>query len=362
MTFTVTYRGADGALREERVEAANRAECFARMKAQGIAPLSVKEGAPKGTRRPTGRTGVSPIHGGGRDEVCPSHAGRSRKFTFYIKHFTFAIAAAAAIAVVWWWLGNGEAQPNNEPETPKKPSLAKEVKPAAAPKPIDDVPKWKRDQEAWKKRGFKKNPWGTPIPEDLEYKPHWLYTPEDYARIDPGYEKRHEAFKKRQAENPWKTTADSQLSVLLFSKPGMPNLLIPFDRHFEKHFLKSLETPIVIDKEKDSPELQEQKRQMIDVKIYLKEQLDAGKDIAAILNEEHDRQIKLRGLRENLEKALREMEKTAKSVEEVEDYIASANKMLEEQGGAGAGKIGLPLALTRFRLQRESEKGEVGKQ
>ena len=38
MTFTVTYRGADGALREEAVDAAGRAECFAQMKARGIVP------------------------------------------------------------------------------------------------------------------------------------------------------------------------------------------------------------------------------------------------------------------------------------------------------------------------------------
>ena len=134
----------------------------------------------------------------------------------------------------------------------------------------------------------------------------------------------------------------------------MPNLLIPFDRHFVKHFEKSLETPIIIDKEKDSLELQEQKQHMIDVKIYLKEQLDAGKDIAAILNEEREKMERLRGLRENLEKALREMEKSAKSVEEVQDYIDSANKMLEEQGGSGSGKIGLPLILTKMRLEREA--------
>ena len=44
MTFTVTYRGADGALVTEAVEAANRSECFAQMKARGITPMGVKEG------------------------------------------------------------------------------------------------------------------------------------------------------------------------------------------------------------------------------------------------------------------------------------------------------------------------------
>ena len=44
MTFTVSYRGADGTIREERVEAANRTECIVQCRARGITPISVKEG------------------------------------------------------------------------------------------------------------------------------------------------------------------------------------------------------------------------------------------------------------------------------------------------------------------------------
>ena len=99
MTFAATYRDADGALREERLEASSRGECFAQMKARGIAPMSVKEGTPKGARKPTGRTGVPPVHGGDR-------IGRTPR----------------AVTL---------------PEEPtRSTALAKEVKPAAAPKPV----------------------------------------------------------------------------------------------------------------------------------------------------------------------------------------------------------------------------------
>ena len=47
MTFTVTYRGADGAVRTEAVEAASRADCFAQMRARGIMPTGVKSGGKK---------------------------------------------------------------------------------------------------------------------------------------------------------------------------------------------------------------------------------------------------------------------------------------------------------------------------
>ena len=43
MIFSVKYRDNSGALCEKSVEAANRSECLARCKADGIAPMSVRE-------------------------------------------------------------------------------------------------------------------------------------------------------------------------------------------------------------------------------------------------------------------------------------------------------------------------------
>ena len=208
----------------------------------------------------------------------------------------------------------------------------------------------------WRRRGFPQNPWGTRIPSDLEYKPHWLYTEEDYARIDPSYAERHAEFKRRSAENPWKTTADSQLATLLFSDPGQPNLSIPFDRHFVKHFKDSLSVPIVIDTGKDDPEVQEQKKLMISLRETLKRELDAGNDITAILNAERESQLRLRGLRENLMANLHEIERTATSEQEVSDYIEAANMMLEKEG---ASKVRMSLLPTRWRLHNVGQqKGE----
>lgn len=196
-----------------------------------------------------------------------------------------------------------------------------------------------------------KNPFGTPIPKDLEYKAIWEYTPEDYARVDPGYAARHEKFLAAQAANPWKTPSDRSLSMLLFAKDGNMGLLIPFDARFKDKFLKSLETPIEIDPEQDSQELQAQKREMIEVRRFLKERMDAGEDIVEILNDTYNHNKQIAELRNNLQRELRELEKTANSVEEVQDFIDAANIMLERKG---AGKIGLPLALTRYRLSRQN--------
>ncbi len=45
MIFTVKYRTNSGSIAEKTVDAANRADCFAKCKSQGIVPIGVKSGA-----------------------------------------------------------------------------------------------------------------------------------------------------------------------------------------------------------------------------------------------------------------------------------------------------------------------------
>ncbi len=109
MTFTVTYRAKDGALREERVEAANRAECVAECRRRGIAPTAIKEGKP-GKPGDSGKSGKSRISG---------ISGKSGKLSF-------AIGVALVIAIAggaWWWVGGRGA--TALPERPAKPNVEK---------------------------------------------------------------------------------------------------------------------------------------------------------------------------------------------------------------------------------------------
>ena len=130
MTFTVTYRGADGAMRDERVEAANRTECFAQCRARGIAPLSVKEGnfasrRGRGERRDDGGKN-------GRVERAERVGGTGRLVAYVL---SVALVALAIVGGAWWWMRSPRTATLPEPEAPKKAALPKEVKPAAAPKP-----------------------------------------------------------------------------------------------------------------------------------------------------------------------------------------------------------------------------------
>ena len=142
MTFTVTYRGADGALREETVEAADRAACAVALKARGIVAVSIREG--RASARPrTGKSAASPI---GRNKLRPSR-------------WVWGAAILAALAVggaLWWWLiarggqadaqervppvrearsGKSAASPNGRARSPSAPPPPVTNAPAAKPAP-----------------------------------------------------------------------------------------------------------------------------------------------------------------------------------------------------------------------------------
>ena len=91
MTFTVTYRSKDGALREERIEAVSRAECVAECRKRGIAPTKIAEG--KGANR---RDGARPSRVG----VTGSGGDNKRTTARWV---VVAVVVAAVAGGVWWW-------------------------------------------------------------------------------------------------------------------------------------------------------------------------------------------------------------------------------------------------------------------
>ena len=135
MTFTVTYRAKDGALREERIEAASRAECVAVCRKRGISPTGIREGSTGRDKRGTSRVGG---------------AGDNKRTT---ARWVAAVVMVAAIAGgVWWWFGGrvATALPTEKPAKPKvvKPKKEKPPKvsraeeaPVATNKPLAPVAK-----------------------------------------------------------------------------------------------------------------------------------------------------------------------------------------------------------------------------
>lgn len=338
-SWKVTYRDKNGTRAVENFMTENREALFKLMSDKGLSVIRIDDVTLQSKR--------------------PSWLKATPLQTVCLVSLISALSVGAALVTVWMLLRPSEAS--------KQTGGNEAIKRTPSVQPVqstfhshsdnkrgseETLPKDKRRDIKGNIISVPKNPWGQPIPPELEYKPIWEYTTEDYAKIDPGYVERHKAHRARQEAIPWKTDADRQLAILLFAKDGNTGLLTPFNSRFKDQFLKSIETPIIPSKD-DTPELQEQKRQMNEVKIWLKERMDDGEDIVDILNSEYKNAQKIRTLRNNLQEELRNVEKTAQSVQEVQDFIDAANKMLDEYG---ASHVGLPLTLTRLRLEREASK------
>ena len=169
-----------------------------------------------------------------------------------------------------------------------------------------------------------------------------------YVSPDPGFSNRWERFKSEQAKLPFKHTSENAIAVILDTKPGQMILDGEFHPHFVRDFLKSLETPI-IPLDSDDEKTAQLKRDMVQAKIILKEAYDRGDDIIELLKEERAQLIKIHSLRENLFRELKELEKSAKSLQEIDDYVTAANTMLNEYG---AQHIKLPYSKERMRLEK----------
>lgn len=109
MQFTVKYRAKDGSIAEKAIEAANRSECLAKCKAQGIVPMSVGAGA-------------------------KSKEVQAKGFSFGVKGVVLGLIVASVIGVgIWCFTGGREDNSVKSPEQKAvKPSkkLPKEVAPA----------------------------------------------------------------------------------------------------------------------------------------------------------------------------------------------------------------------------------------
>ena len=101
--------------------------------------------------------------------------------------------------------------------------------------------------------------------------------------------------------------------------------------NLEEDFLKSLETPIIIDKD-DTPEDAERKRNMRQLKIEIKARLDNGEKLADIVNEECKRINQIATLREEGLILVSEAAATEGTREDVQALIDAVNVKLKEKG------------------------------
>ena len=326
MTFTVTYRGADGAVRTEAVEAASRGECFAQMKAKGITPTGVKEGnlVPRRGRRGDGN--------GGRAKRVAAGVRIPRDRIVYALLIAFIVLVGGG--VVWWWFGHAGRVTLPEDDVLKKPSaLAKEFEVAKPPVETKPDP----------------NARPTKVGEVVN---GYVMLPSGRIHRRQGVITNSLASRPKGAYHIFTHGCDNEIACYLSMKPGDALVGTPrYTGKFKERFLESLKTPIIVTQD-DTPEQAQLKRDVIAAKIKLKDALDRGEDIEQIMLDTRKELQDLAQYKMELRSLFNEMrKKDCKTDEDVDNLLESCNKMLEAKGIAPM-KFG---PITRRKLMSEQK-------
>ena len=330
MTFTVTYRAKDGSLREETVEAADRAECVLRCKQCGIVPMSIRE------RRVSART----ING---KSAASPNAPMIRRAVI------LAVAVLVVVGIGWWWFATRAGRaPYQAPETPRRVQPAE--KPKAAPPP---VAKSDRSPIA---------PTVTNTPAVSTNKPA-AHKEETYIdergieRYPGGMRVRRPAARTIKIEidplHRFKHTSEAQIAGLLEIKPGAFIVGdMKYSHRFVEDFKESLNDPIEI-LDTDSEYDKQLKRDVIETKKQLKSAMDRGEDIAQIMTDTRNELRKLGQYREELRQELHKIRTGGEYTEqEIEDFTVAANKLLADKG---CRPIKMPTLLLRYIRDKQAK-------
>ena len=344
MTFTVTYRGSNGALREECVEAASRAECLAECRRRGIAPTRIAEGKGAGCRCDVG------VHGDGRIGALHSRGNAgddSRRATARWVAAT-ALIAVAVVVGVWWYMGLDNGGVSGTPRrstaiTPVKPKPSNVTVATKAPTPTVE---------------------SKPAPPKVELPPQRVGELRDGYRLLPDGTM-HRVLgivtntppKMSLADKTFKHSADVELGNLLMVEPGDDVLGdgAGMYRGFGKELDEALAEPIL--SEDDDTDLQrELKAGVIELREELKRRRAAGEDIETIMEDTRNQLKELSLYRQELDEQVRKLSFSQATQKDYEDLVKAANEMLAERG---VRPLELPTTLKRaMRLHQIQEQAE----
>lgn len=296
MTFTVTYRGNDGAMATASIEAQDRSECFTRCKERGIMPMDIREGRAKS--RPGTRNGPP---------------------TRRLMAMGGAAVAILAIGIgAWVWLTSGE-KPKEDPPRPA-PAKAMSPKKVSKAKPAT-LPSTNHVSRLVRHRKPKTVPTVTAdvgTPPDL---PMFEEAPRRYGEINGSNIWPRALFKTRE---------ENMVAGLLTAKPGSRIVLSGFLPGEEERLLASLDIPVEFE-DIDTPEERKVKEYMVDVKADLKAAVARGEKITDIVQGLRNELNELANYRDKLRMAHSLMMKEG-TPQEAETFRQEANKMLSEYG------------------------------
>ena len=360
MIFTVTYRGTDGAVKECRMEAESREDCFTQCRKNNIVTMNVREensvsrrgrGERRDARGKDGRAAAFAKATAAEGRVRGRGKGGSRVDRAERKVVACVLYASlfASICGGLWWCMHGETLPQ-ENEKDKKSGLIKEVTPAKAPKPVVEKPVVTNEVPNVKTNGWvlRRGPHGkmTLRPPGPDQNVHHPSTLDEY-----------------WPKSIFLTTQETKLAGLLRMRPGARIIANRFLPGEEEAWLRVVKTPIRYE-ETDTPEDRQLREDVQAIKEEILKQVESGKTIKEVMEAEYDRLNEQAAYREKLAQTLYLLKKEG-TQEEVDEYLKTVNPMLREQGmlplsGSKAPPKGRKAEY--FRKKAEAAQAEAAKE
>ena len=342
MTFTVTYRGKDGAKAEAVIEVSSRAECVAECRRRGIAPVGIREGRDSDAGRQDARGGLR---------------SQDRRRTVFAG--VLGILAVMLLGV-WWWLAGGAQgarscrgglpsasdQPKDGRRSKGRPA-SQTVEPNATENPVHPDAQTPDKNARPTKVGEELNGY-IKLPSGRLHKVKGVVT-NDFRKATQG---KYAIFPHR---------CENEIACYLSLKPGDAIFgTMRYTGRFKDEFIKSLETPIVIDPG-DPDDVKELKRNVREAKIQLKAALDRGEDIEQIMLDTRKELQDLAMYKMDLKRTIYEMRREKPmTADDLQDAVDAANRMLESKGIAPI-RFG-PLVRQKMLMSIEQERQKEQKQ
>lgn len=231
------------------------------------------------------------------------------------------VVAVGALAY-WFVVGEKPKELRVEPAHTDKLQQIAEVQPEVAPTPEVEAP--------------------TPKPIDPNARPTKVGEEvNNYVMLPDGTLHKRNGLKVVNVSE-WNTKSryqifdhftDNEFATLLTVPPG--ESLIGggvFPANYEEQFLKSLQTPIIISKE-DPEDIQELKKAIIKTRMEMKDVYDRGEDIRQYVSEAYEEIQRMAAYKDDISAALKDyLAKPDVTEQDLDDFMTSANTLLEEKG------------------------------
>lgn len=227
--------------------------------------------------------------------------------------------------VAYLLVSRDAAKPTKPVEKAERKTIA-EVKPAEVVKPQESVEEKKIEAPKRPKAYWEEDVMPPNLSEAQQRKWKHRHTP------PPSHTNTVFLTRPKAQYEIFDSHVENEIANLMTIEPGMGLVGEPnYSERTVQEFLKSCETPIIITEEDDEYQAQ-LKKDMIQMKIDLRDRMAAGEDLVRILTEAREEALRLGNIKQELVYEMREMIKEAQTAEEAQSIVDACNTLLERKG------------------------------